>query len=152
MVETGGLENRFTLTGNGGSNPSPSAILSPTDSKTAKELCPSIPANSLEIPKSTAQRRLPDVQSLGGLPKTTVPRCDRRPSKVSHFDVHRAPAKPVSLTPRHILSSTREPNTWQARAPGHGRDRRGADSIIGPYINHHRTDRPSRGMSSYHAY
>ena len=25
MVETGGLENRFTLTGNGGSNPSPSA-------------------------------------------------------------------------------------------------------------------------------
>ena len=26
MVETGGLENRFTLTGNGGSNPSPSAI------------------------------------------------------------------------------------------------------------------------------
>ena len=26
MVETGGLENRFTLTGNGGSNPSPSAM------------------------------------------------------------------------------------------------------------------------------
>ena len=26
MVETGGLENRFALTGNGGSNPSPSAI------------------------------------------------------------------------------------------------------------------------------
>jgi hypothetical protein len=26
VVETGGLENRFTLTGNGGSNPSPSAI------------------------------------------------------------------------------------------------------------------------------
>ena len=25
MVETGGLENRFALTGNGGSNPSPSA-------------------------------------------------------------------------------------------------------------------------------
>jgi hypothetical protein len=25
VVETGGLENRFTLTGNGGSNPSPSA-------------------------------------------------------------------------------------------------------------------------------
>ena len=25
MVETGGLENRFTLSGNGGSNPSPSA-------------------------------------------------------------------------------------------------------------------------------
>ena len=24
-------------------------------------------------------------------------RCDKRPSKVSHFDVHRAPAKPVSL-------------------------------------------------------
>ena len=28
MVETGGLENRFALTGNGGSNPSPSAISS----------------------------------------------------------------------------------------------------------------------------
>jgi hypothetical protein len=28
VVETGGLENRFTLTGNGGSNPSPSAIKS----------------------------------------------------------------------------------------------------------------------------
>ena len=28
MVETGGLENRFTLTGNGGSNPSPSATQS----------------------------------------------------------------------------------------------------------------------------
>ena len=27
MVETGGLENRFALTGNGGSNPSPSATL-----------------------------------------------------------------------------------------------------------------------------
>ena len=27
MVETGGLENRFTLTGNGGSNPSPSATI-----------------------------------------------------------------------------------------------------------------------------
>jgi hypothetical protein len=26
VVETGGLENRFTLAGNGGSNPSPSAI------------------------------------------------------------------------------------------------------------------------------
>jgi hypothetical protein len=26
VVETGGLENRFALTGNGGSNPSPSAI------------------------------------------------------------------------------------------------------------------------------
>ena len=26
MVETGGLENRFTRKGNGGSNPSPSAI------------------------------------------------------------------------------------------------------------------------------
>jgi hypothetical protein len=25
VVETGGLENRFALTGNGGSNPSPSA-------------------------------------------------------------------------------------------------------------------------------
>ena len=27
MVETGGLENRFTRKGNGGSNPSPSAIV-----------------------------------------------------------------------------------------------------------------------------
>jgi hypothetical protein len=50
-----------------------------------------------EIPKSTAWRRLPDVQSLGGLPKATVPRCDKRPSKVSHIDVHPAPAKSLSL-------------------------------------------------------
>jgi hypothetical protein len=31
VVETGGLENRFTLTGNGGSNPSPSATSSSED-------------------------------------------------------------------------------------------------------------------------
>jgi hypothetical protein len=39
-------------------------------------------------------------RSCAALPKATVPRCDKRPSKVSHFDIHRAPAKPVSLATR----------------------------------------------------
>jgi hypothetical protein len=49
VVETGGLENRFTLTGNGGSNPSPSAIslLLPIPEQ-PKKLRPSIPVNSSE--------------------------------------------------------------------------------------------------------
>jgi hypothetical protein len=35
VVETGGLENRFALTGNGGSNPSPSATLSKPSDQTS---------------------------------------------------------------------------------------------------------------------
>ena len=40
MVETGGLENRFALTGNGGSNPSPSATYSSIKSKSPKNTAP----------------------------------------------------------------------------------------------------------------
>ena len=72
------------------------------------------------ILRATTQIECPTAARARSFPRDCgwlqVPRCDKRSSKVSHFDVHRAPAKPVSLAAPHIFSSAPDPNVWQARA------------------------------------
>ena len=88
MVETGGLENRFTFAGNGGSNPSPSATDRSKTSRKVQKTCRT-PANVgvlvLSRPvRSDAIRRCPGVILISGrgyFPQGLNDGTDRTPSQ-----------------------------------------------------------------------